>query len=117
MLFRATRIERTLYILSLMIIPCAFVNRINVDVLLFALSCIFLYSSMGLFNAIKDKDYDLPRYAKLISLFLVFLSLLISFFNKIIFITFLLWLILGVIYNTIARKILFADAFILSFHE
>jgi 4-hydroxybenzoate polyprenyltransferase len=96
-----------------MLIPVAFINTLNLNLLFLAICCILLYSGFSIHNAIQDNDYILPKYAKLVFIGMVLLSILLSFYNKIIFFTVVAWIVLGYIYNTVSRKYLFADISVL----
>lgn len=115
LILKSSRIERALYIVSIMLIPAAFANAINDSLFRLAICILLLYSISGIHNAIKDKDYFISKYSKLVIAGLISIALLISMSNLIIFITCILELIFGVVYNTVSRKILFGDATVLGF--
>ncbi len=114
-LLKATRVERAFYIVSMILIPAAFASKITTEILVLSLCCILLYSVSGIHNSKRDKDHPLPGYYKKFMIFLVISTILLSLTNWIIFITVIIELILGIIYNTISRKILFGDATVLGF--
>lgn len=113
-LLKATRMHRTLTGLSTMTVPLAFANKIPADFLFLCLAGILIYSAAGIHNAHKDGDYQLPSYFKFVIGGLIFSAILVSLSNKIIFLTTLAWLGLGIFYNTLARFILFGDTTILA---
>jgi hypothetical protein len=114
-LLRATRAERSLYIVSMLLIPTAFANKITPDIFVLSLCCILLYSVSGIHNSKRDKDHPIPNYYKKVIVFLVFSSVLLSLYNIIIFLTVIISILLGIFYNTASRKILFGDATVLGF--
>jgi len=114
-LLRATRVERAFYIVSLILVPATFANKITADILILSICCILLYSVSGIHNAKRDKDFSLPEYYKKFMILLVISAILLSLTNLIIFITVIIELVLGLIYNTVSRKILFGDATVLGF--
>lgn len=114
-LLKATRIERAFYIVSLILVPAAFANILNKEIIVLSICCLLLYSVSGIHNAKRDKDYTLPRYYKKFMIFLIIITLLLSLIHWLIFLTVLIEMGLGLIYNTISRKILFGDATILGF--
>jgi len=109
-LVRATRIKRTLPILMIILIPAAYSNKFPLTVLLLFLVVILIYSASSIYNAYKDGDYKLPNYYFVIILILLFLTLVISLLDKIIFFAALIAIFLGYIYNTVARFIPLGDA-------
>lgn len=113
-LLKSTRIQRVSTILTAILVPSAIYNKINLNILFFGLIYIFIYSAVGIHNAKKDEDYLLPKRVNLITWILFAISLIISFQNKLLFITAISIITLGIIYNTLARKVLFGDTIILS---
>jgi 4-hydroxybenzoate polyprenyltransferase len=113
-LFRSARIERTFPSISLIIFACAISEKINKEIYLLSLCLILLYASGGILNAIKDKDYELPPYSKIIIYILPIITLIISLNNSKIFLASLIWVIFGFAYNLTSRKILLADTSIMS---
>lgn len=97
-----------------MIVSSAFANRFSIKIIYLASICLLVYACAGVHNAIKDKDYLLPSYSKFIVFSLLIISAIISLQDIVIFFTAILWILLGLIYNTAARHILFGDATILS---
>jgi len=75
---------------------------------------VLIYSAAGIHNAIRDKDYNLPKNSNWTILLFLASGILISLFNKIIFFTAIAAIILGLIYNTISRYILFGDSSVLA---
>lgn len=114
-ILKATRIYRTIPVLMIILIPAAFSNILNTKLFILGLCCVLVYASAGIHNAIKDKDYDLPKYSSRIIIFLLIGAIIISLFNYIIFLTVLLWIFLGYIYNTFSRYVLFGDTSIIAF--
>ncbi|MBW2984305.1 UbiA family prenyltransferase [Candidatus Woesearchaeota archaeon] len=113
-LLKATRVYRTLQILMAMMIPTAFANTINKEVILLGISCILIYSAAGIHNAIRDKDYVMPLYSKKVMFTLLCAGLIISLSNHIIFFAAMAGILLGLSYNTFSRHILFGDSTILA---
>ncbi|MBN2422323.1 hypothetical protein JXB41_03785 [Candidatus Woesearchaeota archaeon] len=113
-LVKATRIDRTLFGLSALLIPIAYNPIYKLDLILFCICCVLLYSFFGIHNAKQDKDHNLPGYTNLVLIFFVILSFLIALFNKSILTAVILYLFLGFFYNTVSRKILLLDSTILS---
>ncbi len=114
-LLKSTRVERAFYIVSMILIPAAFANTINLDLLVLSICCVLLYSISGIHNSKRDKDHILPSYYKKFIVFLVLTALVLSLYNILILITVILSIFLGAFYNTISRKILFGDATVLGF--
>jgi 4-hydroxybenzoate polyprenyltransferase len=113
-LLKSTRIYRTLQILMAMMVPTAFANAINKEIMLLGLCCVLGYSVIGIHNAIRDKDYLVPKYAKKVMWIILTILVLLSLSNWIIFLTVLAWMILGYIYNTASRFVLFGDSTVLA---
>lgn len=113
-LIKAARIYRTLPVLMVMMVSVAFANYFTKSIMYLALTCVLIYAAAGLHNAIKDKDYILPNYSKFVIIFLVVITIIISLQDLIVFFTGIAWIFLGLIYNTITRRVLFGDATILS---
>ena len=111
-LLKATRIERTFPIVLLSLIPFGISNGSLVKFLSFVIPLMTIYSSIAILNAIKDKDYDLPKYSKKLSYALIILSVFLSLFNKYALIYVLLTTILGFIYNEFSRKIILGDSLV-----
>jgi len=97
-----------------LLVSVVFVNKITKEVILLAITGIMLYAAASIHNAIRDSDYQLPKYSRYTILFLIFVALSISVLNPVILITALLWVLLGFFYNTVARFILFGDATVLA---
>ena len=113
-LVKSTRLYRPLTILTAIMVPVSFVNKISLDIFFLGTVFLLIYAAGGIHNAKKDKDYKLPEYSNKI-IYLFFTSgIIISFTNKIIFFTCLSLIFLTFIYNTLSRKILFGDVTILS---
>lgn len=108
-LIRSMRLERTIHISAIMLIPVAFASHINLEVIFLMLSSVLLYGGFSIHNAIKDDDYELPSYSKLVMYLMIGSSLGFGFISYINMISILLWIALGYLYNGYSRKILFAD--------
>jgi 4-hydroxybenzoate polyprenyltransferase len=108
-LLKATRVHRTLTGLGTLMIPVAFANRITLEVIVLCLALIILYAAVGIQNAKKDKDYDLPSYTNTVTFGLILLSFIISSYNMIIFSTTSIIFLLGLFYNFFSRYILLMD--------
>jgi len=111
-LLKATRIKRVLLVLMVILIPAAYTNNFNLSIFLLGIIAVIIYSASSIYNAYKDEDYRLPKYFPLIMILIFILALVISSLNKILLLATLSWIILGFIYNTFARKIIFGDALI-----
>ena len=114
-LLKATRVHRTLTGLSAVMVPVAFANRFDMDILFFCVSAILLYAGIGIHNAKKDNDYELPSYSHIAIIIILLASLAVSLKNMVIFATILAYLLLGFFYNNFSRFILFGDVTVLSF--
>lgn len=110
---KSTRLIRTLIPLSFIFLTTATANTINTEIIILSISCILLYASGGILNATTDKDFKI-RSAKKIFYTLIIITILISFHNKIILTTVILWIILNILYNKYSRKTLLTDTAILS---
>lgn len=108
-ILKATRVHRTLTGLGTLMIPIAFANKVNLNVVFLCLSLIILYAAVGVQNAKKDNDYELPGYVNLVVYGLVITAFLFSLKHIIIFSTTLTILVLGLIYNFISRYVLLLD--------
>ena len=100
--------------LSAMLIPAALADRINAEIFILSLVCLLAYCGASIQNAIKDKDYILPDYAHYMVYILPILAFVFACTNIIILLTLISWILLGVIYNTIARRVIFGDISVLS---
>lgn len=112
-ILKPLRLERSLIPLSSIMIIVGFANKINLEIFILMICCILMYASGGIINAKIDKDYKINYFTPIILTILI-TSIIISFSNKIIFITVLLSFLLGFIYNKFSRKILFGDSIILA---
>lgn len=108
-LIKSARINRGLPTISLILFGAALINKINLDILLLSICSILLYAPGGILNAIKDKDYELPSYSKIIVCSLPIIAILISLHHKVILFATIFWIIIGFLYNVVSRKILFLD--------
>jgi 4-hydroxybenzoate polyprenyltransferase len=114
-LIKSTRVHRTLTALTAIMVPVAFADMINRDIFLLFAVCLLVYAASGVQNAVKDGDYILPKKAsKIFSAVLVLAALAVSSQNLIVFITFVLWVLLGLFYNHIARYFMFGDVTVLA---
>jgi hypothetical protein len=112
-LFKSARIERTFPSISLIIFACALMGKITKEIYLLTICLILLYAPGGILNALKDKDYALPKYSKIVVYILPLIALIISFGNPKVFLASLIWILLGFAYNLFSRKILLADTSIM----
>ena len=99
--------------LSAMLIPAALADKINADVFILSLVCLLTYCGASIHNAIRDNDYPLPNYAKYLIYIFPGVAFAFACTNWIIFFTLIAWILLGVAYNTIARRVIFGDIAIL----
>jgi 4-hydroxybenzoate polyprenyltransferase len=113
-LLKATRAYRVLPTLMVILVSASFANFINKEIILLGLVATLIYSASGIHNALKDKDYFLPEYSRKAILVLLSIALILSLSNKIIFFTAVVAIFLGIIYNTISRKILLGDSTVLA---
>jgi len=111
-LLKAMRIYRVLAVLLIILIPAAYSNKFPLSLLSLSFAAVFIYSASSIYNAYRDNDYKLPRYFFIIIVILFLLAFLLSFTNKIILFSVLIAILLGFVYNTIARIIPMGDAFI-----
>ncbi len=111
-LIKATRVYRVLTVLMVILIPAAYMGKFPLSLLMLSLAAILIYSASSIYNAYRDKDYNLPKYTFKVIFILLFLALIISLTNKIIFFSVLISILLGFIYNTVARFIPMGDGFI-----
>ena len=114
-LLRAMRLERTLSVLMIILIPVAYTNKFPLSIFVLCLAAILIYGASAIYNAHRDGDYSLPEYspAFIVGIFLV--ALIISLSNKIIFFTALSTIFLGYLYNTLSRFFIIGDAFVAGF--
>ena len=108
-LIKATRINRTLPSISLILFACSLMNAINKEIYSLMGICFLLYAPGGILNAIKDKDYSLPKYSKILVFLLPAIAIIISLSNNLLLIATISWIIFGFIYNVLSRKILLLD--------
>jgi 4-hydroxybenzoate polyprenyltransferase len=113
-LLKATRAYRVLPTLMIILVSASFANAINNKIIILGLAATIIYSAYGIHNAVRDNDYLLPKYSKKVIIGLLIFSLLISLADKVIFLTSLAAIFLGVAYNTVSRRILFGDTTILA---
>jgi 4-hydroxybenzoate polyprenyltransferase len=113
-LAKATRIYRIFPTLAIILLAANTTSTLNKEIFLLATISTLIYSAISIQNAIKDKDYQLPKYSNKIIIAILLISLAISLTNKILLLTLLAWITLGLIYNTTSRKILLADTTILA---
>jgi 4-hydroxybenzoate polyprenyltransferase len=114
-LLKSTRIKRTLPILTLILLPAAYVNKFPLSLFIFASVIVLIYSAASIFNAYKDKDYILPKYFPSVIITMLIFAVLLSLTNIIIFISALVFIILGYIYHTKARVIPLGDGLVAGF--
>lgn len=112
-LLKATRINRTIPSLLLITLTAIITQKINLNIFLLGIILILIYSSGGLQNVIKDKDFKLNKNTKFIIIALILTAITISFNNKYLIISTVLWIILSLLYNFTSRKILLLDTTIL----
>ena len=112
-LLKSTRLERALIPLSFIFLTANVAGRINFNVYILSLCCVLLYVSGGILNAKIDGDLKLKHCNHLVVILSVF-TIMISFYDKIIFFSVLSWVFLNIVYSKYSRKILFGDSFILS---
>lgn len=110
----AMRIHRTIIPILALTTPMALTTGYNIPLILLAISCLLIYPAASIHNAYIDKDFRFSKWSKRISQILILLALAVTAFNHITFITALVWVFLGIIYNTVSRHILFADTLILT---
>jgi 4-hydroxybenzoate polyprenyltransferase len=111
---KATRLYRIIPVLMVMAVSMAFAGEITKEIILLSICCALVYAVIGIHNAIKDKDYCLPRCTNKIMFLLSLAALIVSLFHYILFLTVIAWIILGIVYNTVARFVLFGDTTILA---
>jgi 4-hydroxybenzoate polyprenyltransferase len=99
--------------MAIFLVP-AISQRINTNIFILSACCFCIYSAAGIHNSIQDKDFSVKKTGKTLMFLLVIIGIFLSLFNKIIFITSIAWIVLGLLYNTISRKILFGDATVLA---
>jgi 4-hydroxybenzoate polyprenyltransferase len=97
-----------------MTVSMAFANIITKEIILLGVCCALVYSAVGIHNAIKDHDYELPSYANIVMILMPIAAIVVSLSHYLLFITVLAWIALGLAYNTAARHILFGDTTILA---
>jgi len=112
-LLKSTRVKRILPILILILIPAAKLNKLEPEIFLLGLNIILIYAASSIFNAHQDNDYELPSYFPIIMLALIATVIIISLSSKIILISSILWILLGLLYNTSARYVVLGDAMVL----
>jgi len=106
----ATRVTRTFPSISLIFFASAFAQKITTEIYLLSIILVLLYIPGGILNAIKDKDYSLPRYSKTIVILLPIIALIISSYSLKLFLAAIAWIIFGFIYNVLSRKIILLDS-------
>lgn len=110
----ATRIYRVFPTLMIVLVSASFAEFLNFELILFGFVGFLIYAANGLYNSIKDGDHNLPDYSKNVVLFLIFFALIVSFFDKIIFLTAFISVILGFMYNSASRFFVLLDTTLLS---
>ena len=99
--------------LMCMLLPAAFVNSWSFGIVLLSSACVLTYCGASLHNSIQDRDHLLPGYAKALAFALPVVALVVSYQNKVVFFTVLAWIALGLLYNTVSRKIVLGDISVL----
>ncbi|MFW5886583.1 MAG: UbiA family prenyltransferase [Bacteroidota bacterium] len=113
-LLKEMRLQRTIIPILASITPLALTTTLNIYPIISILSCILIYAAASIHNAYIDNDFLVKKKTRRISILFVIFALIISAFNPITFLVSLLWISLGLLYNTVSRRILFADTIILS---
>ncbi|MBW2974163.1 UbiA family prenyltransferase [Candidatus Woesearchaeota archaeon] len=113
-LIGAARVYRAFPSLMVILVSAAFAERVNSKILVLGLCCILIYSAAAVYNAIRDKDYRLPGCSRRIALLLLLTAMIIAKSDIVILAASIIAVLLGFLYNTIARYVLFADATILA---
>lgn len=106
---KSMRTYRVLLTLLVMLVSASFANFINLELILLGVVATIIYSAAGTLNAIEDKDHNLPKYSKKVAFIMLIIALVISIYDKIIFLTAFISVLLGFLYNTLSRKVLFGD--------
>jgi hypothetical protein len=115
LVLKATRVKRAGFALLSIFAAASFVNLLNRDVIILAILALLLYCVGGLHNAKVDNDYRLKKRDFYIAVsFILFISLILASTNPKILVLISLVLVLTIFYNTISRKLLYVDLFILS---
>jgi len=114
-ILKSSRIERMMPTITIILLPIAISSSINLNVVLLIICCLLIYSAASIHNGMKDNDLDLPKNSKYLVLFFLITAAILSFFDPIILITSISWVILGYLYNSHSRKVLFGDSSILAF--
>lgn len=112
-LLKATRINRTIPSLLLIILTTIITQKFSINTFLLGIILILIYSSGGLQNAINDKDFKLNKNTKYIIIILILTATIISLNNKYLIFTTTLWITLSLLYNFTSRKRLLLDTTIL----
>lgn len=111
-ILKAFRLERPLIPLSSIMLVVAFANKVTIGIIVLMICCILMYAVGGLINAKIDHDYKVKNsYLIIFSIFAI--TLILSLYHYIIFLTVLLSLLLGFIYSKYSRFLLFGDSIIL----
>lgn len=113
-LIKATRINRTLPSILLIVLAISIKKQINPEIFLLGIILILIYSAGGIQNALKDRDFELNKKAKYAPTLLLLIATIISIQNTHLFIANLSWITLSLIYNFKSRKILLLDTTIMS---
>ncbi len=112
-ILKAFRLERPLIPLSSIMLVVGFANKINLGIVILMVCCVLMYAVGGLINAKIDCDYKV-KHSYLIILSIFTITLVLSLYNYIIFLTVLLSLLLGFVYSKYSRFLLFGDSIILA---
>lgn len=113
-LLKSMRIYRVFPTLMVILVAASFADLISKDIIILGFVGILIYSSYGIHNALRDKDYFLPKYSKKVILVLLFIVFVTSILNRVIFLTAVIAISLGFIYNTFFRYLVLGDTTILT---
>jgi len=109
-LLKASRITRSSYALLSILAAASFMNIINIDIIILIIIGVMFYTIGGLQNSLNDNDHKInKKYFYAITFFIIIISLILALINKKIYIILPMVLALTFFYNTLSRKILFAD--------
>ncbi|MFH0874627.1 MAG: hypothetical protein V1859_01730 [archaeon] len=118
-IFRATRIERACFGLAAAFVPISrfpisTFYAISFEFTLFCVAATLLYCALGIMNAWLDNDFSLPLLWKKVVFIMFIATIIVSLFSIKVFFAVLAYIFLGIIYNTVARKIFMMDGILLS---
>ena len=97
-----------------MLFIAALAGHVAEGLVLLGVATVLLYGAFAIHNAKVDGDYELPEYYPLVMGFLLAATFALSLVHRVVGFTVGAWMVLGIVYNTIARRIYMGDVTLLA---